>query len=126
MFYNTTHNAKYTITTSYVSEKQALRYGGENLVEATYHLQDDGFEAHVDEFDSEMNSIGLVRTMFYPKNVVQGDFKLFMQDDEGDWYYTGISFTSYSDANQAVKGPLSNTCGNMLILETKEVPEPKI
>jgi hypothetical protein len=89
---------------------------------------DDGFSAriidyHPDQDGDDLIDIGKVRTIFKSKRDGSkgGNFRLYMQDDEGDWYYTGIFFASMSDANQAVKGPLSGSYGDMLIIEADEV-----
>ena len=118
MYYVKTENQNGIIVSSYVTEKQARRYGGEP-VEQSLHLMDNGFEAIITEFDPELQDIGLIRTTFHSHRdgSKAGKFLLYLQDEEQDWYYTGISFQSYSDANQAVKGPLSGTFGDMLILE---------
>lgn len=122
MYYVKTETEKYTITSSYITEKQARRYGGEP-VEQDLHLMDDGFTAQIVEFDEDLKDIGTVRTIFHSRldGKEAGRFLLYLQDEDNDWYYTGISFHSYSDANQAVKGALSTTFGDMLILEVDAI-----
>jgi hypothetical protein len=127
MFYVKTETDNHIITTSYVSEKQARRYGGEPF-EAQLRLMDDGFTAQVIDYhpeqDGELIDIGQVRTIFSrkTKNTVDDcKFRLYMQDEENEWYYTGISFATMSDANQAVKGPLSGHYSDMMILENNVI-----
>jgi hypothetical protein len=127
MYYVKTETDSHTITSSYVTEKQARRYGGEPT-HSHLRLMDDGFTAQIIDFhpesDGELNDIGQVRTIFESKrdiNAKRGDFHLYLKDNEDDWYYTGISFASMSDANQAVKGPLSGTYGDMLIVQSEDI-----
>jgi len=127
MYYVKTETDKHTILTSYVSEKQARRYGGEPT-HAHLRLMDDGFSAQIIDYhpdqDGDLIDMGQVRTSYSSKNrdkLDDGKFRLYMQDEAEDWYYTGISFASMSDANQAVKGPLSGNYSDMLIVETNVV-----
>lgn len=127
MYYVDTKTENYNITTSYVTEKQARRYGGEPYLEEIYltvcgdsaalwHYPDDG------EIPDEISEVGIVRTVFksHMDASEAGDFMLYLLDAEIGWKYSGISFVSYSDANQAVKGPLSRTFGKMLIVERQK------
>ena len=125
MFYVKTETDNHIITTSYSTDKQARRYGGVPY-ETEMHLVDDGFNAFIDEEydpDAGNSDIGLIRTIFVSKRdgSKSGRFMLYMQDDDGDWYYTGIFFASMSDANQAIKGPLSGCYGDMMIIENDEI-----
>lgn len=126
MYYVETETPNYKITTSYTTQKQAVRYGG-IPINAELRLMDDGNTAIVTDYgledEGELIDIGLVRTIFKSKRDGSkgGNFRLYMQDDEGDWYYTGIFFASMSDANQAIKGPLSGCYGDMMIIENDEI-----
>jgi len=127
MYYVKSETEKHIIISSYVSEKQARRYGGEPT-HSHLRLMDDGFSAQVIDYDPEQDDglidIGQVRTIFTSKNRDQLDdckFRLYMQDDDEDWYYTGISFATMSDANQAVKGPLAGNYSDMMILESNVI-----
>jgi len=124
VYYVETKTEKYDITTSYVSEKQARQYGGIPFG-AELHLQGENIgEYFVDDHNPEElpYDVGRVRTIFKSKldGKDAGKFSLYLQDDQDRWYFSGITFASYSDANQAVKGPLSRTFGDMLILENDD------
>jgi hypothetical protein len=127
MYYVKTETPDHVIISSYSTEKQARRYGGIPYVSEMYLLDGESGTFIEEEFNEEMETdatnIGLIRTVFRSKRDGKktGNFRLYLQDAEGEWYYTGIFFASYSDANQAVKGPLSGTFGDMLIIENDEV-----
>ena len=119
MFYVKTETDKHEITTSYTTEKQARQYGGEPYGAELYLMgedPEDGFE--VDEYTTDLQQVGRVRTIFRSKQEPsRGKFSLYIRDEKGRWYYSGLSFASYSDANQTVKGPLSKIFDEMLVLE---------
>lgn len=121
MYYVKTEKPGSTLTTSYVTEKQARRYGGEPI-EAHPRLVSDGISTHVIDYDpdEELIVLGTVRTIYQSKYRVKGNFLLFLKNDDGKWYWPGISFSSMSDANQAVKGPLSATFSDMIVVEVAD------
>jgi len=132
MHYVKTETPNYEITTSYVSEKQARRYGGYPIEQTLQLIAEDESEFASSAVWEEQEAVenleldychivGTVRTVFHSKRDAAGagNFLLYIFDGD-DWKYTGIFFDTMSNANQAIKGPLSGTFNDMLIVEVEK------